>query len=276
LIESDKPRLPSVTLRFTFGPGYPSSACPTFTITAPELPRSSYDDLTASLWELCCMSVGSPVIHCMVEAVRQFLEEFSPEKPDVNVQKSTWSDSDIEVRTKPTSDLYCVPSVRAHLASTSFLQKISEETHCPEIFHGEPITDRKSVFQAHCCRVSSLQEVSLFIRKMLEDGKVASATHNITAWYLRAKLRDSSNTLSLVADFDDDGETHAGARLLHLLMMAANEGVAVMVSRWFGGIKLGPDRFKHINSAASSLLAEQKMLKAADPPRSKTKHKGKR
>lgn len=24
----------------------------------------------------------------------------------------------------------------------------------------------------------------------------------------------------------------------------------VVVSRWFGGIHLGPDRFKHINSAA--------------------------
>ncbi|VDN09241.1 unnamed protein product [Dibothriocephalus latus] len=140
-----------------------------------------------------------------------------------------------------------------------------------------PVPDARSYHLiAHCCRVSSLQEVSLFISKMLEDGKVANATHNITAWYLRAKLRDSSNTLSLVADFDDDGEAHAGARLLHLLTMAANEGIAVMVSRWFGGIKLGPDRFKHINNAASSLLAEQKMLKSTDPPKSKAKNKGKR
>lgn len=26
--------------------------------------------------------------------------------------------------------------------------------------------------------------------------------------------------------------------------------VIVVVSRWYGGIQLGPDRFKHINSAA--------------------------
>lgn len=25
--------------------------------------------------------------------------------------------------------------------------------------------------------------------------------------------------------------------------------VAVVVSRWYGGIQLGPDRFKHINNA---------------------------
>jgi hypothetical protein len=28
----------------------------------------------------------------------------------------------------------------------------------------------------------------------------------------------------------------------------------VFVSRWYGGIQLGPDRFKHINNAARSLL----------------------
>lgn len=28
----------------------------------------------------------------------------------------------------------------------------------------------------------------------------------------------------------------------------------VIVSRWYGGILLGPDRFKHINNAARSLL----------------------
>ncbi|BHF66141.1 hypothetical protein SprV_0200915500 [Sparganum proliferum] len=206
----------------------------------------------------------------MVEAIEQFLDGLQPKKPEVNVYKPALLDP---VPAEPTSDLYCVPSVRAHLSSASL---VPVRTHCPEIYHGEPITDRKSVFQAHCCHVNSLQEVSLFIRKMLEDSKVASATHNITAWYLRAKLRDSSNTLSLVADFDDDGETHAGARLLHLLTMAADEGVAVMVSRWFGGIKLGPDRFKHINNAASSLLAEQKMLKSAGPSKSKAKQKGRR
>ena len=31
-------------------------------------------------------------------------------------------------------------------------------------------------------------------------------------------------------------------------------GQVVVVSRWFGGILLGPDRFKHINNAARSLL----------------------
>lgn len=31
-------------------------------------------------------------------------------------------------------------------------------------------------------------------------------------------------------------------------------GVLVVVTRWFGGIHLGPDRFKHINQAARDAL----------------------
>ena len=30
--------------------------------------------------------------------------------------------------------------------------------------------------------------------------------------------------------------------------------VVVVVSRWYGGIQLGPDRFKHINNVARTLL----------------------
>lgn len=32
------------------------------------------------------------------------------------------------------------------------------------------------------------------------------------------------------------------------------EDVLVVVTRWFGGIHLGPDRFKHINQAARDAL----------------------
>lgn len=56
------------------------------------------------------------------------------------------------------------------------------------------------------------------------------------------------------ADFDDDGESSAGGRLAHLLALLEDDlnvtGVVVVVSRWFGGIQLGADRFRHINNAA--------------------------
>jgi hypothetical protein len=55
-------------------------------------------------------------------------------------------------------------------------------------------------------------------------------------------------------DNDDDGEDAAGSRLAHLLEMRQEDGVFVVVSRWFGGIKLGPKRFAHITNVAGQLL----------------------
>ena len=64
----------------------------------------------------------------------------------------------------------------------------------------------------------------------------------------------------LTADYDDDGETQAGSRLKHLLEILELENVLVVVTRWFGGIHLGPDRFKHINQAGRDALEAAGLL----------------
>jgi len=57
-------------------------------------------------------------------------------------------------------------------------------------------------------------------------------------------------------DNDDDGEDAAGSRLAQLLEMRKEDGVLVVVSRWYGGIQLGPKRFAHIINVARELLVE--------------------
>jgi putative IMPACT (imprinted ancient) family translation regulator len=49
--------------------------------------------------------------------------------------------------------------------------------------------------------------------------------------------------------------------------------VCVVVSRWFGGIHLGPDRFKHINNAARILLEDAGVI---EPRGATTKEKQQR
>jgi putative IMPACT (imprinted ancient) family translation regulator len=58
---------------------------------------------------------------------------------------------------------------------------------------------------------------------------------------------------------DDDGEDGAGKRLAHLLEMRKEDGILVVVSRWYGGIPLGPKRFAHITNVARNLLVSLKM-----------------
>eukprot|EP00798_Chlamydomonas_sp_ICE-L_P026799 gene26799-4390_t len=101
---------------------------------------------------------------------------------------------------------------------------------------GEPVTERKSTFQAHVCQVTSYEEVKMMVGWLLQSSnKIRNASHNIMAY--RIELPDKPD--SLLQDYDDDGESAAGGRLLRLLQASDARDVVVVVSRWFGGILLG-------------------------------------
>jgi putative IMPACT (imprinted ancient) family translation regulator len=57
-------------------------------------------------------------------------------------------------------------------------------------------------------------------------------------------------------DNDDDGEDAAGGKLAQLLQMRNEDGVLVVVSRWYGGIQLGPRRFAIITNVAREGLVQ--------------------
>lgn len=122
------------------------------------------------------------------------------------------------------------------------------------IISGEPITEKKSKFQAHLAHVTDVHQVQEVISTLLTNKKIAQATHNISAY------RIERTPGYYLQDCDDDGETAAGGRLLHLLQMVDAKNVVVVVSRWFGGTLLGPARFGLINSAARKLLDDQQFI----------------
>jgi putative IMPACT (imprinted ancient) family translation regulator len=124
---------------------------------------------------------------------------------------------------------------------------------------GAPIVERKSVFVAHAARVTSADDVRRALAALLSEPRIARATHNIRAH----RFRDAAGALH--ADNDDDGEDAAGGRLAELLQMMGVEDVLVVVTRWYGGVLLGPLRFKCINNAARSLLEELPWTAPARP-----------
>lgn len=150
-----------------------------------------------------------------------------------------------------------------------FGNESADAQHSVEILHGEPVVDRKSVFQAHLARVSCIEQVNCVHRQLLSDKKIAAATHNIVAYRFRDEVRGV-----LVSDNDDDGETSAGGRLAELLSLRGVEGVFVMVTRWYGGIQLGPERFKDINRAAQLLLDSAGFSKHGGMTLAKASRKG--
>lgn len=148
----------------------------------------------------------------------------------------------------------------------------------PPWVRSEPITENKSTFVAHVVRVTSPRQARLYLSHLLaSDKRIRSATHNISAWRIRGdsntttatttststSTANASNTSSSSSsskdkggaavayqDCDDDGETAAGSRLLHLMQVMELWDAMVVVTRWYGGVKLGPRRFAVINAAA--------------------------
>ncbi|KAJ9505818.1 hypothetical protein QJQ45_012804 [Haematococcus lacustris] len=117
-----------------------------------------------------------------------------------------------------------------------------------------------TVASAHVAKVDSAQEAQAMVTALLENNKIRGATHNIMtlAPTLHQAYRiPSSHVGNFHTDCDDDGETAAGGRLLHLLQVADAQRVVVVVTRWYGGVQLGPARFTLINNVARTLLEQQ-------------------
>lgn len=109
----------------------------------------------------------------------------------------------------------------------------------------ETLTENRSTFIAHVAPISSPAQARLYLQQLLaSDRRIRAATHNITAWRVRGAGGTSFQ------DCDDDGETAAGGRLLHLMQVMEVWDAMVVVTRWYGGVKLGPRRFAVINSVA--------------------------
>lgn len=117
------------------------------------------------------------------------------------------------------------------------------------------LVDRKSTFQAHICVVDSDDMVRRAVNKLIDgSSKIQRATHNMFAYRFIENIDEDRKILK--HDNDDDGEDGAGSRLAQLLEMRKENGILVLVSRWYGGIHLGPKRFAHITNVARDLLVE--------------------
>ncbi|KAK3299401.1 ribosomal protein S5 domain 2-type protein [Chaetomium fimeti] len=123
-----------------------------------------------------------------------------------------------------------------------------------------PFIENKSTFVARCAPVTSPAQAADFLAHLLaSDKRVRTATHNITAWRIRGPNGASFQ------DCDDDGETAAGGRLLHLMQLMDLWDAMVVVTRWYGGQKLGPRRFALINQTARDAFVRAGLVREEAP-----------
>uniref|UniRef100_A0AAZ3SD56 Impact N-terminal domain-containing protein n=1 Tax=Oncorhynchus tshawytscha TaxID=74940 RepID=A0AAZ3SD56_ONCTS len=128
------------------------------------------------------------------------------------------------------------------------MHKIKHEL--PPIKQGGIITDRRSTFQPQLPTVVTPRQLLCSV----ENRKSCFTFHHKT--YCEDKQ-------SFLQDREDDGDTAAGGQLLHLLQVLFS---VRWLFRWYGGILLGPDHFKHINNSARNILVQEGYTSSAVRP----------
>lgn len=106
------------------------------------------------------------------------------------------------------------------------------------------LKDRGSKYAVSGGPVSTADDTKAFLKDLCRNKKFAKATHN--TW---AVILPNGTPLK-----NDDGETGAGMVILRMLEREGIKGEIVVVTRWFGGTKLGGDRFRRVQDAVRVYL----------------------
>ncbi|MCY4335238.1 MAG: YigZ family protein [Litoreibacter sp.] len=106
------------------------------------------------------------------------------------------------------------------------------------------LSDRGSKYAVSGGACGSKAEAQAFLKALCRNKKFAKATHN--TW---AVMLPCGTPLK-----NDDGESGAGMVILRMLEREGLSGEIVVVTRWYGGTKLGGDRFRHVQDCVRYYL----------------------
>ncbi len=98
------------------------------------------------------------------------------------------------------------------------------------------LTDRGSKYAVSGASAHSKADALAVVKTLCNKKKYAKATHN--TWALI--LSDGAQIKN------DDGESGAGLIVLRMLEEKQLFDHVVIVTRWYGGVHLGGDRFRHV------------------------------
>src|SRR6056297_930378 len=117
------------------------------------------------------------------------------------------------------------------------------------VLYEQIIEDRGSRYSVSVGRVQGREDIKLFLRQLKRNKKYAKATHN--SWAARI-----TNDSMIYETKSDDGETGAGMVILRVMQKGQVSDCVICVTRWFGGVKLMGDRFKHVQDATKVAIDE--------------------
>ncbi|XP_046677323.1 protein IMPACT homolog [Homalodisca vitripennis] len=114
-----------------------------------------------------------------------------------------------------------------------------------KITHGEVVIDRKSIFQVHAALITPVEQVKTVCRaaRLVMSRVPVGCIGGVEVVKSAGSVMVTSNTKC------------------RLNQATGATNVTVVVSRWRGGVNIGPDRFRHIHSVASQGLLQLGLVK---------------
>ncbi|KAG6857200.1 hypothetical protein H0H87_008266 [Tephrocybe sp. NHM501043] len=176
--------------------------------------------------------------------------------------------------TSKKSNLETQASLDTYIKNSPLPQDVSP------LVTSQEVRDRGSIFIANLFPATSPNEARTRIahlKNVMHNSK--PATHEIAAWRCMVLKPGHSgfggpNDFELNAEYSDDGEKWAGAKIQKVMELYAIIDAVVIVSRWcvfyylgtitltlrlrdrYGGTMLGPARFSHIETCAAEVCQE--------------------
>lgn len=258
LLSLKVPSHDEITIQLAFPQAYPDEKPSVVQVTTQSrrYPDPIYLEKNAKLILDSVFSLGDVVLFEFIGELEQFLQEYEIEHEQ---ERKRQEEKEIKILKQKIAAL----QLESERDSEEFddgkkrgQRQIENNSRASQIDYtegwakSEPVIDRGSTFIAYAREVHSVGEAKELLASLTCDRKISRSAHNMNTWRIRGE-----NGVTY-QDCDDDGETAAGLRMLHLLTIMDVWNVIVVVSRWFGGIHLGPDRFKHINSATRDVLVQ--------------------
>ncbi|USN92040.1 MAG: YigZ family protein [Candidatus Nomurabacteria bacterium] len=111
------------------------------------------------------------------------------------------------------------------------------------------IEDRGSRYSVSLGLVRDRNDIKRFLRRLKENKKYLKADHN--TWATRI-AKDGA----IFETKSDDGEVGAGMVILRVMQKEEVSDCVICVTRWFGGVKLMGDRFKHVQDATKHAIEQ--------------------
>lgn len=151
------------------------------------------------------------VLFELLTELQEFFDQYVEEHPEPVIEKTEVTPTN-EKQSKQATPIEQHDDVHQELKDPTI-----------DWIQSDPIVDRGSTFIAYVRQVNTLQDAQEYLDDLLTDKKIAKATHNISSWKIKME-----NGVTF-QDCDDDGETAAGGRLLHLLQVCINNEILLLL-----------------------------------------------